>query len=279
MFAWLCLAAPDPGTLAADFWISAQPESNLNLRIEIPSLTTDYHLVRATDAMSNWGLTGLVLGVEGTQTWRDADVLAHKRMQFYRVFSRDVAHPLDSDGDGIDDVFELRRPEILDPLDATDGAEDADGDGLGNQQEYAYGTDLQNDDTDADVMLDAWEIAHGLNPLADDAGNDADGDGLTNLQEQSCGTNPRGADTDGDGLNDYAEVAIFYTDPLDADTDDDGLSDSWEAAMGLDPLVGISVDGATGDPDGDKLTNQQERDYGTDPLSADTDGDGMPDGW
>mgnify|MGYP000335992834 CR=1 FL=1 len=33
------------------------------------------------------------------------------------------------------------------------------------------------------------------------------------------------------------------------------------------------------DHDNDGLSNQQEQNYGTDPLNPDTDGDGMPDGW
>ncbi|MGD9782607.1 MAG: LamG-like jellyroll fold domain-containing protein, partial [Kiritimatiellia bacterium] len=266
-----------PGTIseAEDFWISARWESNQNLLIDIPSFTTDYHLVRTADAMSNWGLTGLVLGVEGTQTWRDVDVLAQKRMLFYRVFSRDVTQPLDSDGDGIDDVYELRRPDLLDPLDPADASGDADADGLSNQQEYAYGTDPLRADSDGDGMSDPWELANGLDPLLDDAAGDADGDGLTNLEELGHGTNPQNADPDGDGLNDYQEAVTYGTDPADADSDDDGLPDGWETANGTDPLL----NDAAFDPDGDKLTNLQESGVGTHPNLPDTDGDGLPDGW
>jgi hypothetical protein len=42
----------------------------------------------------------------------------------------------DTDGDGIDDRYELDRPSILDPLDPTDAGEDPDGDGLTNLEEY-----------------------------------------------------------------------------------------------------------------------------------------------
>ena len=38
-------------------------------------------------------------------------------------------------------------------------------------------------DTDGDGMPDGWEVAHGLNPLVNDANGDRDGDGVTNLQE------------------------------------------------------------------------------------------------
>ncbi|MGD9612599.1 MAG: hypothetical protein AB7V22_06815, partial [Kiritimatiellia bacterium] len=277
--AWLCLTAAGPESGAADLWISAERESNANLRIDIPSFTTEYHLVRAADAMSNWGLTGLVLGVEGTQVWRDRDALERKSRQFYRVFSRDVLQPLDSDGDGIDDVYELRRPHLLDPLNAGDAGGDADGDGLSNQQEYAYGTDPESADTDGDGMSDRWEIDQGLDPVRDDADGDPDGDGLSNLQESIVGTNPGVADSDGDGLNDFEEVAVYGTDPWYGDTDNDGLPDPWEVAMGLDALSGGGADGAAGDPDRDKLVNSQEFARNTHPLRADTDGDRMTDGW
>jgi hypothetical protein len=52
-----------------------------------------------------------------------------------------VSEPLDLDGDGIDDVFELRHPQALDPLDPSDAEKDYDGDGLSNRTEYQQGSD------------------------------------------------------------------------------------------------------------------------------------------
>ena len=60
---------------------------------------------------------------------------------------------------------------------------------------------------------------------------------------------------------------------VDGDSDGNGLPDWWElkyfGAIGQDPNA---------DPDGDGLTNLQEYAMGTNPLLADTDGDGVPDG-
>ena len=64
---------------------------------------------------------------------------------------------------------------------------DADYDGLTNEDEYLIGTDLFEKDTDNDGMPDGWEVENGLNPTLNEGINGADGDidnnGLTNLQQ------------------------------------------------------------------------------------------------
>src|SRR5205814_10181328 len=52
-----------------------------------------------------------------------------------------IAQPLDTDGDGIDDVYELQHSSVLNPLDPSDAARDSDGDGLSNLEEFKRGTD------------------------------------------------------------------------------------------------------------------------------------------
>lgn len=62
------------------------------------------------------------------------------------------------------------------------------------------------------------------------------------------------------------------------DTDHDGLADAWETQYFGNLACGATNDADTvGGPDG--LTALLEYAYGTDPTRADTDGDGMPDGW
>jgi alpha-tubulin suppressor-like RCC1 family protein len=64
---------------------------------------------------------------------------------FYRIGAVPVSQALDLDGDGIDDVYELRHARFLNPLNASDAMEDSDGDGRSNLREYRDGTDPSQD--------------------------------------------------------------------------------------------------------------------------------------
>ena len=57
------------------------------------------------------------------------------------------------------------------------------------------------------------------------------------------------------------------------DTDGDGLSDGWETSTGLG---GNPLNGANDDPDGDRLSNAQEFQLGSDPLDANSPTAGTP---
>jgi len=94
--------------------------------------------------------------------------------------------------------------------------------------------------------------------------------------------------TDAGGLTFERALTITFTD-VNEDRDGDGVKDDEERADGTDPLDAcsfkLSSQNATpsdawkaADCDNDGLTNQREKDLGTDPLKADTDGDGVPDG-
>lgn len=136
----------------------------------------------------------------------------------------------DSDGDGMVDVWE-RTYGLTVGID--DSADDFDGDGLTNYQEFLADTNPANIDTDGDGLEEGDEISlYGTNPAL----ADTDADGLQDGDEiLQYFTDPKSPDTDGDGLKDGAEVTTYQTDPLVADTDADGFSDGMEAQQGSDP--------------------------------------------
>ena len=79
---------------------------------------------------------------------------------------------------------------------------------------------------------------------------------------------PENHDFDGDGLTSINELTVSMTDPLNSDTDSDTLLDGWETVNGLDPNDNGTtniVNGASGDPDNDGLTNAEEQQHNTDP--------------
>jgi len=127
---------------------------------------------------------------------------------------------------------------------------------------------------------------------------DKDGDGLKNFEEELLGTKKNNPDSDKDGLTDGEEVFIYFTDPLKKDTDGDKRWDGSEVLGGSDPLDPSSKSASDKDMDGlldkeekklgtKKSSPDSDKDglidgdevnlYGTDPLSADTDNDGIND--
>ncbi|MEE9336257.1 MAG: hypothetical protein V3U65_19380 [Granulosicoccaceae bacterium] len=205
---------------------------------------------------------------------------------------------LDSDNDGISDTEEAKR-NYLDPPDS-DGMgapdyrdTDSDDDGIPDAVEGAIDSDFDSlkdaidPDSDDDLIPDRIEAAFGIvdtdgDGLPDHLDLDADGDGLPDAFEVGMSfTSPN--DSDSDGIPDYLEIdsdGDGLTDDQEffflTDTDGDGITDLDELAAGLDPA---NPDDALSDLDGDGLTNAEELVLGTDPANADTDNDGIPDGY
>jgi hypothetical protein len=218
----------------------------------------------------------------------------------------------DSDGDGLSDPAEAR---LWDPT-HSGAAPDGDGDGLNGLvdadsdndglkdalEANALHTDPGLADTDHDGLDDnreadphivspgdvraiaRWAACHS-DPLKPDSDGDALPDGQEVDQLHTCPGRP---DTDFDGLGDPDEVQR-HTDPNLWDTDRDHVGDGTEVQYGTDPRV----DDMALDLDQDGLSNGDEyhpmrTEYGwvvsepwamTNPGNADTDGDGMADGW
>lgn len=169
----------------------------------------------------------------------------------------------DSDSDGIPDGIEDgNRNGWVDgdgasiPIDFNPWAERDWPDGIIGQSETWIETDPNNRDTDDDNASDGY-------------GEDKNFDGLI------------AGDSNTNRTYDTGE-AWSETDPLSADTDADGLPDGWEINYGLDPLDdgtdsmrtsvgsdGNTINGATGNPDGDSFNNLQELINGTNPNSDD----------
>jgi len=152
----------------------------------------------------------------------------------------------DTDNDGLTDDFEK--------LFGTDvNASDSDNDGLSDAYETATShTDPLSADTDKDGLTDANEIAHGTDPgqaaipdAVRQAGFggldnlDSDSDGLSDGFERRIGSDALKADTDADGVNDALEVARGLN-PTSVDSDNDGLTDA------IDPHLDAPPPGAAG---------------------------------
>ena len=120
---------------------------------------------------------------------------------------------------------------------------------------------------------------------------DTDSDTLSDYLEVLYLTDLNNDDTDSDGLHDGVEVYRTYTDPLRIDTDNNGVNDGDED-YDKDKLTNIEeknhgTDYNNIDTDFDSLSDYNEingvktkdglRTYQTDPLSDDTDGDGLRD--
>ena len=97
-----------------------------------------YILYRGSVVTSISQPVSMALGTAGALQLQDPS--SQVTAGFYRVLEVPQSQPLDTDGDGMDDVFELNHPGCLDPFDPTDATSDCDGDGRSNIQEYFEGT-------------------------------------------------------------------------------------------------------------------------------------------
>jgi len=191
-----------------------------------------------------------------------------------------VDNGVDSDGDGISDEH-----------DPVDNSADADHDGLPD----ALDPNDNNPDTDGDGILDGADADVNGDGVVDN-GIDTDGDGINDFHDEdddndgvpdALDPDSTNADTDGDGIPDGADADMNGDGILDngKDTDGDGINDASDADINGDGILdnGIDSDGdginneQDYDDDNDGLSDISEEHLGTNPLSDDSDGDGIKD--
>ena len=108
------------------------------------------------------------------------------------------------------------------------------------------------------IVAGGDKVADAVQPKTTDF-VDQDGDAISDEDERSLGTDPSNTDSDGDGVEDNEELGVDLINPID--TDNDGIINALDE-----------------DDDNDGIPSVDEAQLGSNPLSADSDGDGTNDG-
>jgi MYXO-CTERM domain-containing protein len=266
---------------------SSAAETNVQVRMTIPVGST-YVSVSAPGATCTEPAVGST-GTDVVCTYPSLAVRAQSKIDLVVKATGAIDSFINH---GNYDVRSDQETLLLGPLTQTKiiAFVDTDGDGLGDSDEVALGTNPNDPDTDDDGVVDGVEPSPSV---------DSDGDGLINALD---------VDSDNDGLFDGTELGVavagtgtdttkgFFipdadpatkTNPLLKDTDGGGVSDGNEDvnrngrkdSTETNPVAGNGADdGALTDTDGDGLSDGLERSIGSNPNDNDTDDDGVVDG-
>lgn len=111
--------------------------------VEFPSAVDSYFILNRGPQVGNiTSAVDMVLGRDGVGQL--ADSITESGLAFYNVQMVPLVEPGDTDGDAIDDGYELQHSNVLNPLDPTDASLDSDDDGVSNLREYERGTEPGN---------------------------------------------------------------------------------------------------------------------------------------
>ncbi|MDH5232455.1 MAG: hypothetical protein OEY38_20535, partial [Gammaproteobacteria bacterium] len=126
---------------------------------------------------------------------------------------------LDTDGDGLPDVYE--QANGMNHLDSSDATISFDTDTLTNWEEYSLGTDMRNSDSDGDLISDDFEFHNPLlNPLdLADGLLDFDHDGISNGAEFAASTDMfvGSINKQFDSINELKGSGYVYTTQIEVD--------------------------------------------------------------
>jgi hypothetical protein len=256
---WINLTGdPDPlyPVIGDPFWVNgtaiyddnnSAPAEQSAVRLEI--LETQDEMTVYVDGNGDYSFPLTAPSVHGSYNLNIT--VTNRTMLANIVRPLDVAD-IDTDGDG--------TPNNLDDDDDNDGLTDAEEDALGTSPIDPDTDDDGYDDLDDELPLDGNEwVDTDEDGTGNNADTDDDGDGVLDDDEATLGTDPLNPDTDGD-THDDGEDAFPLNETEWGDNDEDGIGDNSDE-----------------DDDNDGLSDLEEAEKGTDPLNADTDGDGTND--
>lgn len=104
------------------------------LRMEFGANASNYYILERTESLTQ-GFVPAAMLLPASTIGIFEDKATQARV-FYRMKSVPLSAPLDTDTDGMDDIYELRRQPNLSPLDPSDALTSSDANGLTHLQEY-----------------------------------------------------------------------------------------------------------------------------------------------